>query len=770
MKLIHKFALFSFIIFCWLGSSFETYALDIQSISVRGNTLLPESTILQQIESRVGGLYKPELISKDIQHIYDLGLFLGVDVDVQERDGGISLSFLVEERPIISKIEFQGNKKIKDDQLEEVLTLSPADIADPLQQKFYPQTIAEDIEHIKQLYHEQGYHNALIRSQILPDSSSSQEKVILRYTIEERKKAAVRSIEFVGNSAFSGKQLRKQMSTRKKGFFSFLTGSGKYEETAFESDLERIKFFYSDHGYIDVKVIDYSLDFARDSSDLFITITLDEGDIYTINRVNMSGNTVYSPEEIQKVINVAPEDPFSRTAIQKDIVAISDVYAQKGYLTPISENTKDKLLIDPEITIDREKRQVDLTYGIREGSPHFLNRLTIAGNQKTRDKVIRRELNFHEGELVNSKKMKRSQQKVFNLGFFDDIEFVLADGAEEKTVDLNIDVTEGSRGSFNFGGGWSSVDNWIVSGGFTTPNLFGRAHRINFSATLGGKSQTFNLSYTVPRFLDSPYTVGIDGYKTKRQYSAYDSNSTGAGLRLGRRISDHIFGTLKYEYKEVDITDVEDDASAVIKAAEGLSETSSSSLLLKRSTINNVLLPTKGMLTKLSGEVAGGILQGENDFYKIILDHNIYFPLYKDLALRFKNEFAYAKEYGGSEEVPIFERFFGGGADVIRGYEERSIGPEDENGDNIGGDTRIISTAEIIIPVRKELRLVTFFDMGDVYGSDEDIDISTFKKSVGAGIRFFSPFGLIRIDWGYKLEKESGEDPYEIHFGIGAPF
>lgn len=769
MKWRDQLSLFgSIIILCCLGSSFA-YALDIHKISFQGNTLIPDSTILKQIESRTGGLYKPDLISEDIQKIYDLGLFSAVAVQAEKVNGGVHLTFLIEERPLISRIEFEGNKKVKEDQIEEVLTLSPDDISDPLKLKFYPQTIKEDVEQIKQLYREEGYHNAKVRSHLLPDPSNPEGKLILQYAIEERKKVTVRKISFIGNTAFSSKQLRKQIETRKKGFFSFLTGSGKYEETTFETDLERIRLFYVDNGYIEAKVTDYSLDFKEDSDDLFITITLNEGDIYTINTVAIKGNTVYSTEELQESVHASPNSPFSRSAIQKDLVAISDLYAKKGYLTPISENTKGKLLIDPNIDIDRENKEVSLTYAIREGVPHFLNRITVAGNQRTRDKVIRRELSLQEGDLLNKNKMEQSRRRVFNLGFFEDVAFSLQDASDEATVDLDIDVTERSVGSFNFGGGYSSIDNFFLTGGITYPNVFGLAHETDFSATLSSKSQTFNLKYTVPRFLDSQYLVGIDGYKTKREYTSYDSESIGGGLRLGRKIIDRLLGTIKYEYKVVDITDVEDDASSLIKEAEGESETSSASLSLKYSNINNIILPTKGLITRLTGKVAGGILQGENDFYKISFDNNMYFPLYKDLAIRVNNEFAYTKEYDDTEKVPIFERFFAGGADTIRGYEERSIGPKDENDEAIGGNKRVIFTTELIIPVQKQIRLVTFFDMGDVYASDEDIDLSTFKKSAGVGMRLYTPLGLLRFDWGYKLERESGESPGEFHFGIGAP-
>jgi outer membrane protein insertion porin family len=771
MNRIQQLIVLSILIVLIVSVSLSTYALDIKEISVRGNTLIPDSTILSQLDSKVGLPYNPEIVTQDIQKIYNIGFFSSIQVYVEDVAGGAHLTFILEERPLINSIAFKGNKKLKEERLKEVLTLSPSAVSDPLKLKFYPLKIKEDIENLKQLYHKEGFHDVRITSALIPHPSDPQKKIMLQYIIEENKKVQIRGVHFKGNAAFSEKQLRKTMITRTKGFFSFITGSGKYEEETFETDRERLKFFYVDHGYIDMRVTDYVLDFRDNTGNLYITITVEEGDIYTISKVGITGNTVYSTEDIQKVINVSPNDPFSRSKILKDRMAISDLYAQKGYLTPISENTEGKLLIDPRIHIDREQKLVDLTYSIREGEPHFLNRIVITGNQLTRDKVIRRELKLQEGDLFNSKLMERSRQNIVNLALFDEVKFNLAEGSKARTVDLDIDVTERSSiGSFNFGGGWSSLDHWTISGGVTASNLFGLAHEIDFSATIGGTSQLFNLSYTIPRFLDSQYSVGIDAYNTKREYTSYDFRSTGGGLRLGRKISDHLFGTIKYRYEQDNIRNVDVNASTRIKEAEGLSTTSGAGVVLRFSTINNVLLPTKGLLTKLSGEVAGGILQGDNNFYKIINDNNLYIPLVKDVALRLRGEYAYVKEYGESDKVPIFERFFGGGIDVIRGYEERSIGPKDENDEPIGGNTRIVLTSEVIVPIRKEIRLLTFFDMGDVYGPGEDIDVSTFKKSVGVGARLYTPFGLIRLDWGYKLKKEPGESDYAFHFGIGAPF
>lgn len=748
----------------------------ISAIHIQGNALIPESTILSLLQSKVGALYNAELIAKDIQHIYDIGVFSSVEVETEESNGAYSLTFIVKERPAISRIEFEGNKKIKTERIEEILTLPSADLTEIFNQKFYPQKIKEDEEKIRELYHEDGYQNVVITSSLSPDTDAPAEKVVLKYVIEEGKKAAVRKVIFEGNEAFSDDELRKKMATRKKGFLSFIDGSGKYEETTLKTDLERVKFFYVDHGYIDVAVNDYTVEY-RNGLDVFITITLEEGAVYNISRVGVKGNFVYATEELTTLLTMKPGMPFSRTTIRNDILGITALYGKKGYLTPISDNTDGKLLIDPEIDVDRANKQVALTYSIREGVPHTLARVTITGNEVTRDKVIRRELAVQEGDLLDRSALEKSQRDIFNLALFEDVKLLLNDGEDANTVDLDIEVIERQTGSFNFGGGWSSVDKFVFSGDLAYANLFGLAHQITFSATLGSTTQLFNLNYTMPRFLDSKYLVGIDAYKTDREYDAYDSASVGGGLRFGRKLFKNLFGTLKYEYKEVDISDIEEDASNIIKESEGLSTTSSATLLLRYSSINNVLLPTKGMRTIMSGEYAGGFLGAENNFYKLDVTHNMYFPLYRDFALRLKGEVGYIEEFGDSDDVPISERFFAGGADTIRGYEERSVGPKDENGDEIGGNAIALATAEVIIPVNKQLRLLAFIDAGnvvakgDIYGTDDLFDTSKYRAGAGVGIRLNTPLGLLRLDWGYKLDHQpEDKDNDEFHFGIGALF
>ncbi len=756
------------------GWTVATSALDIQSIVVQGNIVIPASTILAQVESKVGLPYNPAIVTKDLQRIYDIGFFSNVKADAQESADGVQLTYLVEERLFLSKIEFQGNKRLKTEKLEEILTLSPADIANTINLTFYPQKIYADRERLLQYYHSQGYQHAQVSSEVVPDPDDPLEKVIVRYQIEENEKAIVRKIQFKGNTAFTSEELQKVMGLKKRTMWSWLTGSGKYAEELLDADRQNLREFYRDHGYLDAHVVDTEVDFQEDSRNLFITLTIEEGDIYSINAIKVTGYTVFSDEELQNLIKLTTGDPFSPSKIRADMYAIADAYAQKGYIQPISANTTDKFIIEPEVQMHAEARQADITYVIREGVPHIVNRILITGNKNTRDKVIRREMLLQEGNVFNSEALRKSRQRIFNLGLFEDLSVDVQDGSVPHSVDLALDVKERySIGSFNFGGGWDTVDAWTVTGGVSAQNVFGLAHTIDLSTTVGSTSTLFNVDYSMPRLFDSPYTVGLDAYKLKREYSTYTKKSSGGGVRFGRNVTQNVMLFLKYRYEFINIYDVDEDASIRFKESEGESSTSSMSVLLRRSTINNIMLPTKGTRTEIQTEVAGGFLGADNNFYKITLNNNIYFPLYKDIALRFKGEYGFIKEYGDSEDVPIFERFYGGGATTIRGYKERSIGPKDENEEAIGGSSRVVFSSEVIFPVQKEIRLLTFFDMGDVYAADESFDFASLRKSVGVGLRLNTPFGLMRFDVGYKLDDAEIQDDdkkYAFHFGLGNIF
>ncbi|HWP46273.1 MAG TPA: outer membrane protein assembly factor BamA [Candidatus Limnocylindrales bacterium] len=760
-------SLISFLYFYFVPYSGGAEQPVVKKILITGNTTVEEDTIRHNLTTQVDSPYNPDQITRDIQKIYDIGLFSDVVVDVEPVEGGVQVTFKVTERPTIGTVEIRGNEEVKKEDLKDALVVSPHAIFDPLK-------LRDTVQKLRDVYRKKGYYNVEINPIVKPDPKDPEEKVNITFQIQEGKKLRVEKVSFEGNKAFSDKQLVDQLGTKPYGFFSFLTGSGKFDEEVLKADLDRIVAFYADHGYIDARVVDYKLDFRNNKEKLFIKIFVDEGEQFKVGKVEIKGNTVFSEQEIREKMKVKEGDIFSRSVIRKDITAISDLYAQKGYVTPISGDTKGKLQITPLTSVDRTQKVVNLTLDIKEGVPHTLGRITIVGNRTTRDYVIRRELRLREGEPFDSVKLKRSRQRVINLGFFDEAKFDVSEGEEEDTVNLNIYVKERSTGSFTVGGGFSSLDKLVASFGLSQSNLFGLAHQVNFSATVGGKSQRFNLNYTVPRFLNSLFVTGVDAFSLRREYDDFTSDERGGGLRIGRPLTEYISGTFRYKYERVDISDVAPTASSILLNSQGVTRTSSLAFNMVRNSINNILNPTKG--GRLSGtfEIAGGILQGDSDFYKFITDNSWYFPvLSSDMALHLRGEFGFVGPYGNDKEVPIFERFFGGGANDVRGYRERSIGPKDQNGDVIGGNEKVLLTTELIVPIIKGLKGVLFFDAGSTFGSDlenvtdEDFDL---RAGTGLGIRFFSPLGPISLDWGYKVNRRSGESPSEVHFGVGRTF
>jgi outer membrane protein insertion porin family len=739
----------------------------IKQILVKGNISVEEEVIRTSLSTKVGTVYNPDLITRDIQKIYDIGLFADVAIDVEPVEGGVQVTFIVKERSIVETIEITGNKEVKQEDIRDVLAINVRAIFDPLKMR-------DSVQKIKELYGKKGYYNVEVTSEVKPNPKEPEEKIDLAFEIQEGKKLKVEEVSFEGNKAFSSRRLRRVMSTKPYGFLSFLTGSGKFDESAFKTDLDRVIAFYVDHGYIDARVADYKLDFRDRKEKLFVKIFLEEGEPFKVGHIEIKGNNVYSAQDIQDKMKVKEGDVFSRSAVRKDVTAISDLYAQKGYLTPVSDNTKGKLQISPTTSIDRAEKTINLTFNIKEGTPHILNRVTISGNQSTRDHVIRRELRLKEGEPFDSAKLRRSRQRIINLGFFDEANFDLKEGEEEETINLDIHVKERSTGSFQVGGGFSSLDKLVGSFGLNQNNLFGLAHQVNFSTTVGGQSQRFNLNYTVPRFMNTLFTTGVDGFNIRREFDDYTSEERGGGFRIGRPLSEYMSTNFRYKYAWVNISDVSETASSLLQEAEGIRRTSSITSTLVRNSINNILNPTRGGRLSAAFEVAGGILQGNSEFYKFLTDNNWYLPVFSpEIALRFRGEFGFASRYGEEENVPIFERFFGGGANDVRGFEERSLGPKDKNGDVIGGNKKLLFTTELIIPIIKGLKGVAFFDAGSTFESDlEDVVDADFelREGAGIGIRFFSPLGPLSLDWGYKLDRKPGESSNEFHFGVGRTF
>jgi outer membrane protein insertion porin family len=488
---------------------------------------------------------------------------------------------------------------------------------------------------------------------------------------------------------------------------------------------------------------------------------------------------VVSESQIRGVLkNCSEGKVFSYDGIKEDMANIQGIYFDRGYIFAKVQET---------VSIDSQTGRVDVSYSIVENEIGFVNKIKIRGNIKTKDIVIRRELRIYPGERFDGEKLRRSKQRLENLGFFEEVSYDTEDTDIPNRKDLIVDVKEAKTGTFSFGGGYSTVDEFI---GFVEieqrnfdwknfPYFTGDGQDLKLRASFGTLSDSYILSFTEPWFLDYPVSFGFDLYRERHERESdvgygYDEKRTGGDLRLGKELTEYLRGDLTYRYDTIEISGVREDATQDLKKEEGKNSISSMEFSLTQDKRDNRFLPTTGYLLTGSVQVAGGPFSGDKDFLKFFGRGSKYFPLWLNSVLELRLRLGIADAYGDSEDVPIYERFFAGGAYTIRGYEERKIGPYDRiTKDPLGGNSLLIGNIEYTYPLFDFLRTAVFFDSGNVWEKTSDLGSGGFKSSFGFGLRLKTPLGPISLDYGIPLNKEPGEDKKSngrFHFSVGYGF
>ncbi|MBI5183096.1 MAG: outer membrane protein assembly factor BamA, partial [Nitrospinae bacterium] len=605
----------------------------VKLIQVKGNKRVDTSTIRYYIKTNVGDRYSTTGIREDIKRIYHLGHFKDIEVDVEDYYMGVKVTFIVTEIPSIGEISITGNKKIDKDAIEEKVSVKKGST-------YNKQMIQESIEKIKLLYKEKGYFFAEIEDVV---KEAKENQIDLEFKIKEDKKVRIRDIRFRGNKAFSKKNLLRQIETKKKGIFSWLTNSGIYKKEALKTDILRIESFYHDNGYINVKVYEPEVEIDKEERKIFITINIEEGEQYYTRRIEITGSDIYSPDELGKEMKLKENEVFNRSILRGDIFHISDLFSRKGYAFAD---------ITPLTTIDEKEKKIDITIDINKGRKVYVGRINITGNAKTRDRVIRREFRFQEGELFDSEKLRRSRERINNLGFFEEVKIETSRGVQEDLIDINTKVTERPTGSISVGVGFSSIEEVMFTGQIAQDNLLGRGQRLSFSAELSSIRQDFSLHFTEPRVFDREFSAGFDVYNRETEFFSYKSRTRGGGIRLGKSFGEYIWGKVGYSYDKIKISNVEKEKeTALLKNEERTTSRISPTLI--RDTRDNFLNPTKGGREEVSLEFAGGPLGGVN-FYKTNGEVSWYYPLLWRFVGMLHGKIGFANGYG-DEQLPIFE-------------------------------------------------------------------------------------------------------------------
>lgn len=734
------FFIFLFLGFLVSNSNAQTTRYEgeiVKKVCVLGNKLVSEKVILAKVKTKVGDKFSKETINEDLKRLYDSGYFSNISIDVEPVEGGVKVSFIVKEKPMLKDIIFIGNKKFKSSKLQKLMKSKVGEVLNESQVK-------DDIEEIKDFYEKKGFTLAKIEHEISVDSATG--RAIVTVYIEEGLRVHIVDVKFVGNKVLKPKDILKVMRTRRQTLFT----SGILKEEEFSDDLERIKDLYRSKGYLDVKIVDVKREYNEDKTKVWLTIEISEGKQYFTGKITITGNEKFKTEELQKRLKVKSGDVFSPPLLNKDLASLRDFYYEKGYIDA---------RVKAKTTLDEETGRMDITYQIKEGEITYVGRVDVRGNSRTKDIVIRREVLVVPGEVCDSIKIKKSQERLQNLGYFEYVDVSLRPTEVKNKKDVVIEVKEQKTGEISFGAGYSSIDYLI---GFVEisqknfditnfPTFVGGGQKLRLRAEVGSERQDYVLSFTEPWFLGRRLSAGFDIFKrTRKYYSKYfDEERFGGDIRFGVGLGEYNRADLIYTYQKIDITDVREDASNAIKEEEGTRYVGSIGLALTRDTRDSYIFPTKGYRLSFRPEVAG--IGGDTEFWKLTGSGSIYIPLFFEHVLRIGGQAGVVDRYGDTTKVPIFDRFFLGGATTVRGFDYRAISPRDENNEPIGGNTMGMATIEYTFPLITRVRGAFFYDIGGVFPDTGEFDFGNLNAAVGVGIRLNLPIGPIQVDYGWPV-------------------
>lgn len=731
----------------------------VKEVRFEGLKFASEETARAHIRTKTGLIVDANDISEDIKKLYKLGYFQEIQVDQERSASGWVYTFLVTEKPVISTVAFEGNKKIKGEQLREAVTV-------PLYQPLNEQKVAASIAEMQKKYREKRYYLAEIDYFLKTNPNGDHELV---FKIKENTPALVRYVNFIGNSAFTDKELSHIVQTQRKGAFGFITGSGKYEEEQLKQDVMRLTYHYLKSGYLKVGVETPHVSLSKDKRYLFVNFKVTEGDRYRVSSVTVDGDILTTRAELLANFETKPEVLYNRESIEKDMQSLTQIYADQGYAF---------VHIRPLTETDEQKKTAQIVFEIEKGARIRIEKIRVHGNTTTRDKVVRRELKIKEGDIYSESRVQESRQKVTALGFFKDVNFATPRGSQDDTLNLDINVEERPTGSFSVGAGFSTSENFIFNGALSKQNFFGFGWNAEVSAELSSRRQQYLFSFVDPYLLDSEWILGLSSFRTIYRFDDFDRESFGGSFSIGHRLFDYSSVNLGYEAEDVSAVDFSEEVPDRFRAnASGL--TSALSWTLSRDTRNNRLFATKGTFNSLKMEVSGDKLGGDNDFYRLNGRSQYFQPIWKGIVFKTYGRLGYIKSLNDSV-TPLFERYFLGGVNSLRGYFPQSVGPTETvtlaDGTQrefvFGGNLMVTGNFELELPIYDPagFRFVTFFDAGNAFNEGESLALDRLRLDYGFGVRWISPMGPLRFEWGFPIDKLANEQSSVFNFTIGSFF
>ena len=786
-SLLRRYCILLALLVYWLPSVHGQPALKVNKVEIRhvGPISVSDELIKANIRVKQGDTYSRTSIDDDVRNLYNTGYFYNIQVLEEVKGTEVSLAYVVQGKPTLMDIKFEGNDKFSVSKLKKEVK---SKVGDPLDER----KLFTDAQAIKTKYQKSGYQKTEVKYSLNIVEATGRGSVT--FEIVESPKVRVKQIVFDGAQAFSQRKLAKTIKTRERWFMSWLTGSGVLKDDQFEEDKEKLADFYRNEGYIDFEIKDVKFDQLTPKK-MAITFVLFEGKQYKVGTVDIKGNSLFTKDEIieqlkrsrgkaavgEHGLEADAGGTFSPKALSRNIDRLQDVYGAKGYIDAKVVAVK---------TPNTETGTMDLVYQIQENQKSFIEKIEIRGNAVTKDKVIRRELAVAPGEVFDMVRVKLSQKRLEGLDYFERVNAQPEPTDIPNRRNLVMSVEEKRTGNLSLGAGFSSVDSVVgfveLSQGnfdlFKAPTFTGGGQKFRLRAAVGTQRQDYQISFIEPWFLERKLALGVDLYHRELSFLSdlYDEKRTGGRLSLTRALgSDFLIGTASYTLEDVGIKNVNPAASPTILAEAGTRLVSKMGANIAYDTRNSTFLPNGGQRTELSTEMAGGPFGGETDFYKLEAKTAWYFKGFAEgHVFELNGRVGVVEEYGDTTRVPLFDRYFLGGLYSLRGYRFRQVGPRDVQGEPIGGGTYWYSTAEYSIPIIERLRFALFYDIGMVYQdsysfSEKGNNTGFFNDNWGLGFRLNLPIGPLRLDYGVPIKddgRNGGSGRFQFSVGYTRDF
>lgn len=729
----------------------------IEEVRIEGAQRIEPATVQSYMLVRPGDPYDQQRIDRSLKNLFGTGLFADVTITRQ----GDVLVVKVVENPIINRVAFEGNNRVEDKVLESEIQLRPRTV--------YTRTrVQSDVKRILDVYRRSGRFAATVEPAVI---KRPQNRVDLVFEIDEGPLTGIKTITFIGNREFSDSKLRGVIQTTESAWYKVFSTDDSYDPDRLTFDQELLRRFYLSEGYADFRVLSSVAELAPEGDGFFITFTLEEGQRYKFGEVEVvSEIDDLAPERLMSLVKFAPGDWYDADLVEETIEELTEAAGNLGYAF---------VEIRPRVRRDRETATIDIVFEIQEGPRVYVERINITGNTRTLDKVIRREFRLVEGDAFNAVRLRRSEQRIRNLGFFEKVEVTNVPGDQPDKTVIDVEVQEKSTGEINIGAGFSTESGALGDLTIRERNLLGRGQDLKLGLRLAQKSSSVDLSFTHPYFLDRPLTAGIDLFFTtvdRQDQSSYSARNLGGSLRMGYNINEHLRQNWRYVLNRQTIADVPDTAAREIRDQEGTFLTSAVTTGLIYDRTDNRFSPTEGYF--LEGNAAFAGLGGDVRYGSGEVSGGYYMQPLEDVVASITGEAGIIQGWGG-KDVRIGDRFFLGGTS-LRGFEVGGIGPRDvETDDSLGGNNFWAGTVEMTFPLGlpEELgfRGAVFSDFGSLWAVDapaEDpiYDSAAPRAAVGAGIAWRSPFGPVRVDLAQAVLKEDFDKTQLFTLSFGTRF